>query len=300
MNKDTLLGHGLALFTMMVWGMTYISTKVLLQSFSPVEILVIRFIMGFLILWIVYPKRMDHSDKKRELLYLGAGLSGICLYYLLENIALIYTQASNVGVIISVAPFFTAIAAKLVNRSIKLQPLFFVGFVVSMIGISMISFGNNTITFDLRGDLLTLLAATIWAIYSTITNKISTFSLPTVQTTRHVFFYGLLFMIPISFLMGARIHISTIMQPINFFNLLFLGVLASATCFVTWGSAIRRIGTIASGVYIYIVPVITVISSVIILHESLTIFKMIGIILTLAGLILSRTEKKNQNKKAPG
>ena len=57
----------------------------------------------------VYPKRLRIKDKKQELTFVAAGLCGIYLYYLLENIALTYTMASNVGVIISVAPFFTAV-----------------------------------------------------------------------------------------------------------------------------------------------------------------------------------------------
>ena len=53
----------------------------------------------------VYPKRLGIKDKKQELTFAAAGLCGICLYYLFENIALTYTMASNVGVIVSVAPF---------------------------------------------------------------------------------------------------------------------------------------------------------------------------------------------------
>lgn len=107
-NKKT-VGHLAALLTILIWGTTFISTKVLLTDFQPVEILFFRFVMGFLALLIVYPRRMKGTTVKQEFTFAAAGLCGICLYYLLENIALTYTLASNVGVIISVAPFFTAI-----------------------------------------------------------------------------------------------------------------------------------------------------------------------------------------------
>lgn len=111
-NKKT-FGHLAALLTIVIWGTTFISTKILLVDFKPVEILFFRFVMGFMILLAISPKWLKTKSRKEEGTFVLAGLCGICLYYLLENIALTYTLASNVGVIISVAPFFTAIAAHL-------------------------------------------------------------------------------------------------------------------------------------------------------------------------------------------
>jgi drug/metabolite transporter (DMT)-like permease len=87
----------------------------LLVDFQPVEILFFRFVMGLLALLIVYPHRLKGTTRRQELSFVLAGLCGICMYYLLENIALTYTMASNVGVIISIAPFFTAILSLFVS-----------------------------------------------------------------------------------------------------------------------------------------------------------------------------------------
>lgn len=106
-----------ALFTIIIWGTTFISTKVLLVDFRPVEILFFRFVMGYAALFLVCPRRMKNVTRRQEAAFALAGLSGISLYYLLENIALTYTLASNVGVIISAAPFFTAILSRFVLRS---------------------------------------------------------------------------------------------------------------------------------------------------------------------------------------
>ena len=90
-------GHLAALFMIMIWGTTFISTKVLLTDFKPAEILFFRFVLGFAALLSVCPHRMKGVDRKQEMTFVLAGLSGICLYYLLENVALTYTMASNVG-----------------------------------------------------------------------------------------------------------------------------------------------------------------------------------------------------------
>lgn len=100
MNKQTRIGHLLAFITIFIWGITYIATKVLLDSFTPVQILFIRFVIGILALFIACPHVLKLKDKKQEIIFMGAGLTGVTLYYLLENISLKYTMASNVGVII--------------------------------------------------------------------------------------------------------------------------------------------------------------------------------------------------------
>ena len=124
----------------MIWGTTFISTKVLLVDFQPVEILFIRFMMGFLALLAVCPRRLQGVTRRQEGLFALAGLCGVCLYYLLENIALTYTMASNVGVIISVSPCFTALLTHFLMRGEeRLRPTFFAGFAVAMAGICLIS-----------------------------------------------------------------------------------------------------------------------------------------------------------------
>ena len=105
---------------------------------------------------------------------MGAGLCGVCLYYLLENIALTFTMASNVGVIISVAPFFTALLSRLfLKQEERLNIGFFIGFLVAMAGIALISFNGSALHLNPVGDLLALLAAFIWACYSILTPVIT-------------------------------------------------------------------------------------------------------------------------------
>lgn len=290
-RRKEIIGHLFAVITIFIWGMTFISTKILLKSISPIEILFLRFTIGFIILYIAYPHRLKIKDRKQELYFVGAGLCGVTLYYLLENIALTYTFASNVGVVISIAPFFTAIFAHLFLDGEKLKFQFFVGFVVAFVGILLISFnGYNTLKLNPLGDILAVLAAIVWASYSVLTKKISDFHYNTVQTTRRIFFYGLIFMIPALFIFGFNPNISTLIQPINLCNILFLGLGASALCFVTWNSAVKILGAVKTSVYIYMVPVITIITSIIILQERITGIAVMGIILTLVGLFVSENK----------
>lgn len=286
-DKQTVIGHLTAVFTIFVWGTTYISTKILLEYFKPVEILMIRFVIGFLFLCILNPKRIK-VEKAHEKYFIGAGLTGITLYYLLENIALTYTQATNVGVIIAVAPFLTAICSNLFLKKEKLHTFFLIGFALAMVGIFMLSFNGST-AFHLNplGDVLAFLAAVVWAVYSILIRKISDFGYGSIHVTRHTFFYGIIFMIPAMFLLNYHPDYSNLMNPKVLCNILFLGFCASAICFVTWNVAVKRLGAVKTSIYIYLVPVITTITSVLILHEKINLISVIGIVCTMAGLFLS-------------
>ena len=297
MESRKTFGHLAALLTIVIWGTTFISTKILLADFQPVEILFFRFVMGFLALLVAYPWRLKTADYKQELTFVLAGLCGICLYYLLENIALTFTLASNVGVIISVAPFFTAILAHFAMKSEeKLRSQFFIGFVVAMAGIILISFNGRELELNPLGDLLAVVAALVWACYSILTKKISSFGYPVILSTRRTFFYGILFMIPALFLFDFQADLSRFTNITYLFNILYLGLGASALCFVTWNFAVKELGAVKTSVYIYMVPVITVVTSVLILHEQLTLLAGIGTGLTLIGLFLS--EYKAERKGA--
>ena len=159
-------GHLAAIFTVVVWGITFISTKILLADFEPVEILLLRFVLGFGALLLVYPHRMQGTDRRQELTFAAAGLCGVCLYYLLENIALTFTLASNVGVIVSVSPFFTALFTRFFGDKEPLKGRFFVGFVAAMAGIGLISFWGSPVQVNPVGDFLSLGAAVMERAFS--------------------------------------------------------------------------------------------------------------------------------------
>ena len=81
------------------------------------------------------------------------------------------------------------------------------------------------------------------------------------------------------------------------FNIFYLGLGASALCFVTWNFAVKELGPVKTSAYIYMVPVITVLTSALILSEPLTLLTGTGTILTLAGLFLSEHKAGKKGAK---
>ena len=284
MNNKNTLGHISAILTVLIWGTTFISTKVLLSHFTPIEILFFRFSLGFIALLLIYPHKLVLTDKKQEKLFMLAGLCGVTLYFLFENIALTYSFASNIGVIVSISPFITGILTHFFLKQEKLKLSFFLGFFVSITGVALISFNGSTVLkLNPIGDIL----AATWSIYSIVTKKISDYQYNTIQVTRRIFFYGLIFMLPALFFFDFHIGIDRFKEPLLLFNILFLGFGASAVCFVTWNLSLKLLGVLKTSVYIYAVPVITVAFSAFILKEKITSIAMVGTFLTLAGLFIS-------------
>lgn len=297
-HKAHLTGHLTAVFTIIIWGITFTSTKVLLSGFTPIEILFFRFLIGFLALFLFCPHLLKLTDKRQEWLFAAAGLTGVTLYFLLENIALTYTTAANVGVIISAAPFFTAVLSCLFLKGEKPSFNFYIGFIASMAGIFLISWGGTAaLQVNPLGDLLALLAALLWAVYSVITKKISSYGYSAIQSTRRTFFYGLIFMLPALYLLDFHWNPGRFSNPTYLLNILFLGLFASAVCFVTWGITVRSLGAVKASAYIYGSPVVTIIASSLVLNEQMTWAGLLGTLLTLSGLIFS--ELRFEQKKMP-
>lgn len=280
----------MALFTVTIWGTTFISTKILLRDFSPVEVLFIRFFIALIALSIAYPHRLKVTNRKHEWYFAAAGLLGTVLYFLLENIALTYSTASDVGVIISVIPFFTAIFSYFFNKE-KLNARFFLGFVIAIAGIALISLNGREMKLNPLGDILTILAAMVWALYSVLVKKISRFEYNTIQTTRRIFLYGVILMIPtmkIFHVQWDAARFARLLKTTNLLNVLYLGLCASAICFVTWNLAVKSLGAVKTSIYTYLGPVITIIASAIFLQEQITALIVGGTALTLIGLVISQ------------
>ena len=295
-EKKQIIGHVLACGTQMMWGATFVATKVLLAHFLPVQVLFTRVVLAVLALWIICPHRLKIVDKRREFAFAGAGLFGIVMYYMLENTALTMTYASNVGIIVACAPFFVAVVVGIFFKNEKPGVNFFIGFVIAIIGVAMISMnGAKSLHLNPKGDMLAFLAMISWGFYSAIIKKIGEWDYPTAAVTRRIYFYGMLFLIPVLIGQGVTWDMALFKRPEIILNFLFLGVAASALGFFLWNLSTKWIGAIKTSVYIYVSPVVTVVLSVVILHEKMTVVSVAGALLILLGLIVSQ-KKVNQKK----
>lgn len=300
-SKSKFFGYFLACFTIFVWGITFVCTKHLLIYFSALEILFIRFILAYCFLFILKPHTLKLSLKENFLVAL-AGFTGVTLYQFTENLALDFTTASNVSIIVGICPIFTALTSQIFLKEKHLSFNFCLGFCLAFVGVVLVSF-NGKINFNLspKGDILALISAICWGFYSLFLTMINKKGYNTILITRKIFFYAILFMIPLMICgvfaenpkSTAYVELSSILNAerfssiLNWILLCFLGIIASGFCFVAWNKACNILGTVKISTGLYLIPVITIFFAAIFLNEKITFMGAIGSALTIIGLFVS-------------
>ena len=187
----------------------------------------------------------------------------------------------------STIPILTTLLVVFGKGEEKFKKEFIYGFIVAILGIFLIMFnGQFVLKIKPIGDILSILAALSFAMYSNLLKKISD-KHNKLYITRKIFFYGIITALPIAFLTSSEFSLEIFLIPEVFGNILFLGIVASSMCFVMWNKAVSLIGAIKTSSYIYLIPIITIISSVIIIKEQLTVIMIVGGALTLSGVYIS-------------
>ena len=266
--------HLAALFSVAVWGATFVSTKVLIaNSLTPAEIFLLRFAMAYICIWPLSGRRLWASGWRDELTLSVAGITGGSLYFLTENMALEYAPASNVSLIVCTAPVWTAVLLSLLYRGERMTRRQAVGSALAFAGMVLVVLnGRFVLRLSPRGDLLALSAALLWMVYSLVIKRIGG-RYPAVFITRKVFFFQ-----PFS------ITSEVLARPAVWGNLLFLGIVASMLCYVLWNAAMHRLGAVRTTNYIYFNPLVTIITAAACIGERITPAALAGAALILYGM----------------
>ena len=288
MQKNLIVGYIFAITVVVIWAMTFVSSKVLLEDFTPIEVLFDRFVIATLALLILRPKALKFTSFKGELFCALSGLFGITLYFVAENTALTLSNASNVSLIVSTAPIFVAIGALIRNRKQKLGFNLILGFILAMIGIACISFSSLKLELNPLGNLIALSCAIVWALYSLCVDKATNMGIKTLDLTIKTFLYATFLTVPLMGIYGYEIKFEALLKPINICNYLFLSLLASAFSFILWTKANHFLGIVKTNICLYAVPAVTAVGAVLIIDEKLTIFNFIGMVLAIAGTVISQ------------
>lgn len=287
MNK-LWLGHFCAVFTVFIWGITFVSSKVLIEELTPLELLCDRFVIAFiaLTLW-MRSFKLPHT-LKLNFFCASAAFFGITFYFLMENGALIYAPSSNVSLIVSAAPLFVGIIDRIFGDTRCLRLNFWVGFLVAFAGIACLSWNSLTLQLNPLGDFFSLMAALSWAFYNLFVRKIYDSGIGVARCTQLLFFYGVLLTLPLFPFAGYELKPEVLTKPLIFWNLIFLGVLCSSVGFATWNIGLKYIGTIKTNVYLYGQPAITAVFAFILISEPITLYTVAGMILITLGMVISQ------------
>jgi drug/metabolite transporter (DMT)-like permease len=282
-----------ALSAMLFWGLSFIWSSLLLKVYDPITIIFFRLILSaaFLYFLVRVMNVSLHIDREDRWLLFFSSIFNPFLYFLGENYGLKSTTSTTTAVIIATIPVFSPIAAYLFLRE-KLTLFNLFGILVSFGGV-LLMLVNGQFTLAVKAEgILCLLGAVLSALFYSVllrrlTPKYSPLSMVFYQNMAGVFLF-----LPLFLVFDLRTFPSIVPGSHMIVSYICLSILASSLSYVFYARTIKEIGISRANVYTNLIPVITAIFSYIILSESFSLQKIVGIIIVIGGILI--TEKKKR------
>ncbi len=285
-----------ALFVVLMWGTTFVSSKVLLNSgLLPADIFFVRFVIAYLYMLCLSHKRLFANSIADELTLVGLGLMGGSIYFLVENMALLHSTASNVSILVSTTPLVTAMLLAIFYKSERLSARQIFGSVLAFVGVVLVVLnGQFILHLNPLGDALALGASFTWGFYSLFMRRImGRYSADFI--TRKVFFYGLVTILPYFALVHPlNIGLLTSGNMTIWGNLIFLGFVASTGGYLLWNWVMRKLGAVKSTNFIYLQSLVAMVAGHVILGERITFMAIAGAVILIVGMVLAVRKKRSK------
>lgn len=280
MAKTKIIPYLEAFFAVVVWGASFIATKVALQDVSPVTVVWLRFSMGVLILGAAVAMRGEFAlPRKGEWAYFALlGFLGITFHQWLQSNGLQTSEAATTAWIVATTPVFMAILGRFILKErlgwLKTLGIFLafggVLLVVSKGDLSSVSVGR----FGAPGDKLILVSAVNWAVFSVLSRR-GLKSYPAGLMIFYVMTLGWLFT-SLLFFAGANIAEVTRLTFNGWLGIAFLGVFCSGLAYIAWYDALQALSAAQTGVFLYIEPLVAVVVAFFVLGEPITLISLLG------------------------
>ncbi len=291
--------YGALFLTTVLWGVSFVGTKVALTGFYPFALIFYRFLIASVFFLLYFLRSgFPHLSKNQHLRLLLLSLFEPVLYFLFETFGLQRTTASEASLIIALIPVGVTIFSHVFLKE-KISWIGKTGIFLSILGITILVIGGNGLPWaagsNLGGNIL-ILGAVVSAAFYTILSRNLGQEVPSAQITGFQFFYGTLFFLPL-FLIFPK-TIDPFPTP-AFGALLFLALGATLTAFLCYNYALSKVKAAAASVFINGIPVVTAFTGWIVLGERLGGLQFLGAAIVILGVSLTTRGKKDAKKETP-
>lgn len=282
------------------WGLSFVATKIALQSFTPFCLIFFRFfaasIFFAVLLWRTgFPPLSGKT--LRSLLLLTLMQPG--LYFLFETTGLQYTSATKTSLIIATIPIVVLVLSAVYLKE-RLRPLNILGIILSLVGVALLIFGGaHQITAGgiLLGDILIFGAVLAASIYMIMTRRLGE-SLTSLQITGMQIIFGALLFFPAFLWDLPKLHWQAVSHE-SLIALIVLTIFATIVAFLCYNYALTRIPAAQAAVCINGIPLVTAGGAWMLLGETLAFLQMAGGALVLSAVLLANhTPKNNERTKS--
>ena len=280
---------GYLILCVVLWGWTFVATKVCLQYVTPVELMGLRFLIGLPLLFavsLVKGCRFEFTRKERRSLALGSAI--ITVHFLIQITGLKYTSATNTGWIIAVTPLVMVLMAALVLRE-RLGRAALIGIALATGGILLLISGGDFTGLDWLssvGDWLILVSAHTWALYTIAIRDLARSKNPLVVTVAVLSPSAILVLGYMGYSSDWSRFVG--MPSDGILALLFLGLFGLAIAHWFWQEGVARLGAARAGIFLYLEPLATTALAVPCLGEEFGLLTATGGLLVLAGVFVAQ------------
>jgi len=289
-NRAHLAALSKATFAVVVWGASFIATKIALRDVAPVTVIWLRFGIGVVVLGVIMATKEGFAlPSRRELAYFSfLGLQGITFHQWLQVTGLVTSQATTTAWIITTIPIFIAVLGWLI-LSEKLSWGAAGGIALAGVGVLIIVTHGDLGTifrgqFGAPGDILILISAPNWAVFSVLSRR----GLQNQSATRMLFFvmsFGWIFT-SIWLVAAGRLQDFAHLSTGGWIAVLFLGIFCSGLAYIFWYDALKAIPASQVGSLLYLEPLVAVAVAAVLLQEPLLAVEFFGGALILLGVWL--------------
>ncbi len=290
MNRKYIAAYIEVTFAVIVWGASFIATKLALRDLAPVTVVWLRFAIGVIILGVATGMRKQFSlPQKQDMLYFGVlGFLGITFHQWLQSTGLQTVQASTTAWIVATSPVFIAILSWIFLRE-RLVWLQITGIVLATVGVLLVvSKGDLRALFSghfgTTGDILILISAPNWAVFSILSSR-GLKKYPATQMMFYVMAIGWLFT-SILFFSGGNIADIIHITSSSLIGVGFLGIFCSGLAYIAWYDGLQALPATQIGAFLYLEPLVAVLVAWAVLGESLIPVTLLGGVVILLGVRL--------------
>jgi drug/metabolite transporter (DMT)-like permease len=277
-----------ASFAVIVWGGSFVATKIALTYVSPVTVVWLRFAMGVTILGIfVLARRQFAIPSRKDAAYFALlGFIGITFHQWLQSTGLTTAQATTTAWIVATTPVFIALLGWLLLKEV-LDSIKWAGIFLAALGVLLIVTKGNLATLSTgqigtAGDLLILISAPNWAIFTVLSRR-GLETHPAALMMLYVMGFGWLFT-SLLFFGGPGVSEIGQLPWQGWLSLAFLGIACSGLAYVFWYDALQAIPASQVGVFLYLEPLVTTLLAAALLSETLLWSSILGGAIILLGV----------------
>lgn len=286
--KNKIRIYGGVFLAMIFWAFSFIWFKIANETFSPITIVFLRLIVAIILLtsYLLIKKKFVKIRKEDRKLFLMLALFEPFFYFLGESFGLTYVSATVGSVMISTIPVVATLGAWVIFRE-RLRVINYIGIVVSFIGVIIFVLNKGTLTFNIRGLSLLMLAVFSAAGYNlTLSRLVGNYEpvfIVNVQNT-----IGAILFLPVFLIFDFRDFVNTPFSLNSFVPIIELSVFASCGAFILFAYSVRNLGVTRANVFTNFIPIFTAFFSFLILGDRLTLQNIIGMMIVISGLIMSQ------------